>query len=72
MFAVVAAYGVKLSSPQHLVDDAYLMQMKQFIFDTWPAKYSDLVLEDKETKLEYRYSQRCHFPSPPSDQLCKD
>jgi Bacterial Ig domain/Right handed beta helix region len=70
MFAVAKMYGISVTAPDQVIDDAYLAQMKQRIFDTWPAAYSDLILEDKETGFDYTYAQRCQYPEAPSAAPC--
>jgi hypothetical protein len=70
MFAMVKTYGIDVKAPSQIVDAAYLQQMKQRIFNTWPAAQSTLILEDKETGLNYTYAQRCQYPNPPSSTAC--
>jgi hypothetical protein len=70
MFSMVKAYGIEVKAPNQVVDAAYLQQMKQRIFNTWPATQSTLILEDKETGFNYTYAQRCQYPNPPSSTAC--
>ena len=86
MFARARAYGVSVEEPDTAVTEPYLKEMRQCIFDTWPAEYAlvenaqgeevPLVLEDLGVKDEdgesphYTYEQRCHYPGPPTDTPC--
>jgi len=70
IFEKVDAYGVEILEPSHSIDDAYMHAMKQVIFDAWPKAHASLILEDKETKFNYTYAQRCHYPNEPTAEPC--
>jgi hypothetical protein len=70
MFAKVKEYGIVIKEPTQVVDAAYLQGMKAFIFANWPASQNTLTLTDSATGSVYNYSQRCHFPGPPTTTPC--
>ena len=42
MFAQAKAYGVSVEEPATVVTEQYLKDMRQLIFDTWPAEYASV------------------------------
>jgi hypothetical protein len=70
MLGIVEEYGIAVESHNHIVDSAYLSNMKKTIFNTWPISMSTIILDDKATGFSYTYDQRCYFPDQPSSEAC--
>jgi hypothetical protein len=61
MFGTVKEYGVAVESHNHIVDSAYLSNMKKTIFNTWPISMSTIILDDKATSFSYIYDNVATF-----------
>jgi hypothetical protein len=65
MFGKVKEYGIAVESLNHIVDNDYLSNMKQIIFNMWPSSMDSIILDSKTTGFSYTYDQRCYFPDKP-------
>lgn len=66
----LAEYGIVPAEPSQVVNPAYMELMKSRIFANWPSAYSGIRLDDNETGYSYTYTQRCHYPGPPTTTPC--